>query len=134
MTALVEQLDNFMNQVADLVPNTKEKSQITKAGAEVLKHQLRAVTLARHHSNHDDKTYGHMSDHIDYVNTDEDGEENGNSIVGWNNPYHAANARRLNDGTKFYTADHFVDNTRTSVAPLVLAANAAKYKEIMNRR
>lgn len=134
MTALVEQLDDFMHQVDNLVPNTKEKSQITKAGAEVLKHQLRAVTLARHYSNHDDKAYGHMADHIDYVNTDEGGEVNGNSTVGWNNPYHAANARRLNDGTKFYTADHFVDNTRTSAAPLVLAANAAKYQEIMNRR
>lgn len=128
---LDETLNNWLNSVEDLVSmSSTEKAAITGAGAEVFRDELEAETNQKHRSNHDDKKYGHMADHISAQTKNVDGVLNGKSTVGWDNPYHAANARRLNDGTKKYQADHFVTNLRErdSVVEKVLLAEAALYK------
>ncbi|WP_255204090.1 phage tail protein [Lactococcus garvieae] len=95
-------------------PSTQVRAKMTKAQAEVFKEELTKVTKEKHYSTHNDQKSGHMADNIDFVNGEIDGTFTGNSVVGWNNAYHARNARRLNDGTKKYPADHFVDEVRES--------------------
>lgn len=131
LRGLDEQFDNWLGQVKKTIPTTQQKAAITKAGAEVLKKRLEEATRSKHYSHHNDKTYGHMADNVDFINTDIGGELNGNSMVGWNNAYHAANARRLNDGTIKYPADHFVDNLRREAADEVFAAQRKKYDELI---
>lgn len=110
-----------------------DKAKITKAGAKVFKSELEAETKLKHHSNHDDKVFGHMSDSVEIKNTNIDNIRDGTSIVGFDH-YHASNARRLNDGTKFYVGDHFITNLRERVMPKVLAAEKEEYQKIVNRR
>ncbi|KGB13896.1 hypothetical protein KY41_10615 [Latilactobacillus sakei] len=131
MSGLDEQLNGLLAQVHKLVPSTEQKTAMTKAGASVYRDELEAATKAQHYSSHKDETYGHMADNITAVSTDIDGESNGNSVAGWNNPYHAANARRLNDGTIKYRGDHFVTNVQTSnaVREKVLKAELNVYKK-----
>ena len=131
LVELDEALNSWMNSVEDLASmSSVEKAAITGAGAEVFRDELEAETNQKHRSNHDDKKFGHMADHVSAQNKNVDGVMNGKSTVGWDNPYHAANARRLNDGTKKYQADHFVTNLRErdSVIEKVLLAEAALYK------
>lgn len=129
MVELGEALDQWLKQVEDVSNlTTAERAEITGAGAKVYKDKLEAVTNEKHRSNHDDKKYGHMADNITAHKTNIDGQRDGTSTVGWNNSYHAANARRLNNGTKKYHADHFVTNTQESAIDDVLAAEAEAYR------
>lgn len=106
-------LDKALEEWLETVQNVgnlsfAEQSRITQAGAEVFKEELAKVTKEKHYSNHADPKYGHMADSLSIQKTGVDGRKNGKSTVGWENRYHAQNARRLNDGTKKYQADHFV--------------------------
>lgn len=128
---LDDALNDWLKSVEDLASmSSVEKAAITGAGAEVFRDELEAETNLKHRSNHDDKKFGHMADHVSVQRKNVDGVMNGKSTVGWDNPYHASNARRLNDGTKKYQADHFVTNLRErdSVVEKVLLAEAALYK------
>lgn len=62
--------------------------------------------------------------------------KNGKATVGWKNRFHAQNARRLNDGTKKYQADHFVTKVQndSAVQKKVLLAEKAEYDKIMRRK
>ena len=77
-----------------------------------------------------------MADSLTVQTSGVDGKKNGKSTVGWENRYHAQNARRLNDGTKKYQADHFVTNVQNSseVREKVLLAEKEKYEEIMRKK
>ena len=127
---LDEALNDWLKAVESLKLSRVEKETITGAGAEVFRSELEKETNEKHRSNHNDKVFGHMADHITYHKGNVDGMKNGKSTVGWDNAYHASNARRLNDGTKKYQADHFVDNLRGSDSTVekVLLAEAALYK------
>lgn len=115
--------------------NVLQQAEITKAGAEVFEKELEAVTREKHYSNHDDKIYGHMADGISYMNSDIDGTKNGKSTVGFKNKYHGMNAMRLNDGTKSYTADHFITDliNDEGVQNKVLQAQFDKYRELLDK-
>ncbi|GEK28518.1 HK97-gp10 family putative phage morphogenesis protein [Furfurilactobacillus siliginis] len=126
---LEDQLQSFMERANKLVPNTETKSKITKAGAEAYKNRLRAQTKAKHYSSHKDEKYGHMADNIDYVNSNIDGVNDGTSVVGWNNRYHAMNARFLNDGTRKIQPDHFVDVARRNSREAILQAEKDEYEK-----
>ena len=91
---------------SDLTP--KQQSKITKAGADVYMRKLRDVTNAKHRSTHNDKVFGHAADHITNQARNVDGKVTGVSSIGWDNPYHAMNMMRINDGTRKLKADHFI--------------------------
>ena len=65
-----------------------------------------------------------MADHVEVSNKNIDGIEDGSATVGWPNRYHAMNAMRLNDGTVFIKADHFVDVTREESRKAILEAQS----------
>lgn len=131
--AMQEWLKTVQN-LADLT--TDELTRITGAGAEVYKKELEEITRKKHYSSHKDEVYGHMADGISLIKTNIDGQKTGVSTVGWENSYHATNARRLNDGTIKYKADHFVTNTQQSpeVLKKVLLAEKEVYNEIIRKR
>lgn len=134
-------LDKVLEEWLETVQNVgnlslAEQSRITEAGAEVFKDELAKVTKEKHYSNHADPKYGHMADSLSIQKTGVDGRRNGKSTVGWENRYHAQNARRLNDGTKKYQADHFVTKVQndSTVQKKVLLAEQAEYKKIMRKK
>lgn len=134
-------LDKALEEWLETVQNVgnlsfAEQSRITEAGAEVFKEELAKVTKEKHYSKHEDPKYGHMADSLSIQKTGVDGRKNGKSTVGWENRYHAQNARRLNDGTKKYQADHFVTKVQndSAVQKKVLLAEQAEYKKIMQKK
>lgn len=136
MADLDEVLDNWYKQVESLValpPN--EVAKITGAGAKVFRDDLEKETNEKHRSSHNDKVYGHAADHVTMQRSNVDGKKTGTSTAGWDNRYHAMNMQRLNDGTRKYHADHFVDNLRESDDEIekVLLAESAEYKKRVKR-
>ena len=77
-----------------------------------------------------------MADSLSIQKTGVDGQKNGKSTVGWENRYHAQNARRLNDGTKKYDADYFVTKVQndSTVQKKVLSTEQAEYEKIMRKK
>lgn len=137
MVGLDEALEKWLETVAsisDLTP--AEQAKITTAGAEVFKKELEDVTREKHYSNKKDLKYGHMADGLAVQSTNADGRKNGASTVGWVNSYHAQNARRLNDGTKKYRADHFVTNVQndSAVQNKVLLAEKEEYEKLIRKK
>ena len=126
---MADQLENWLKDVHKLVPNEAEQERITKAGAKKLADNLTEVAKKKHYSSHKDKKYGHMADNISYNSNDIDGEHDGSSIVGWTNKFHDMNARRLNDGTKYIKADHFVDQNLDDSQDDVFSAMLDEYKK-----
>lgn len=134
-------LDKALEEWLETVQNVgnlsfAEQSRITHAGAEVFKEELAKATKEKHYSKHKDPKYGHMADSVSVQKSSVDGIRNGKSTVGWENRYHAQNARRLNDGTKKYRADHFVTKVQndSTVQKKVLLAEQAEYEEIMRKK
>ncbi|WPU43974.1 hypothetical protein [Limosilactobacillus reuteri] len=113
----------------------KQQAKITKAGADAYMQKLRAVTREKHYSSHKDKTYGHAADHITNQAKDVDGNVTGVSSIGWDNPYHAMNMTRLNDGTRKIRGDHFITNLQQSeeVQEDVLKAESAEYQKLIQK-
>ena len=137
MVGLDKALEEWLGTVQNIGNlSLAEQSRITQAGAEVFKDELAKVTKEKHYSNHKDPKYGHMADSLSIQKTSVDGQRNGKSTVGWENSYHAQNARRLNDGTKKYPADHFVTKVQndSTVQKKVLLAEKAEYDKIMRRK
>lgn len=131
-----EILDSWLKQVESLADvSISDRAKITGVGAEVFRRDLEAETNKRHRSNHNDKVYGHAADHITMQRSNSEGRRTGVSTAGWENRYHAMNMQRLNDGTRKYTADHFVDNLRKSDAEIekVLLAESAEYKKLVEK-
>lgn len=133
MATLDEALNDWLDSVkkkVDLTPT--QLAEISGTGAEKLQKIYTETTKEEHYSSHDDKVYGHMADHITMQKKNIDGDVTGVSSVGWDNVFHAANARRLNDGTRQYHADHFVTNIRESDATqkAVLEAEFEAYKKM----
>ena len=126
---MADQLASWLKDVHKLVPNETEQERITKAGAKKLADNLTKVTKDKHYSSHKDEKYGHMANNISYNSNDIDGEHDGSSIVGWTNKYHDMNARRLNDGTKYIKADHFVDQNLDDSQDDVFKAMLNEYKK-----
>ncbi|KEH52381.1 tail assembly protein [Streptococcus phage Javan288] len=137
MVELDQALEEWLKTVQEIGNlSLAEQSRITEAGAEVFKDELAKATKEKHYSNHKDPKYGHMADSLSVQKTSVDGQKNGKSTVGWENRYHAQNARRLNDGTKKYQADHFVTKVQndSAVQKKVLLAEQAEYKKIMRKK
>ena len=61
-----------------------------------------------------------MQDNVGFQNTDIDGEDDGNSVVGFGQKAYIA--RFLNDGTVKMQGNHFADNARRDSADKVFAA------------
>lgn len=129
MASLGEQLESWLEQAHNLVPDEAQQERITKAGAKVLASKLTQATREKHYSNHNHEKYGHMADNVSYQSTDIDGEHDGSSIVGWTNKYHDMNAMRLNDGTKHIKADHFVDQNLEDSQDAVFEAELKEYQK-----
>lgn len=129
--AMNEWLDE-VNSVANLSP--KDQAKITGAGALVFEEALKEETKRDHYSSHKDEAYGHAADNIDSIKTNVDRVKDGSATVGWNNPYHASNMRRLNDGTKLRAGDHFVTNLRAKMMPEVLAAEKLEYEKLLKKK
>lgn len=113
----------------------KQQAKITKAGADVYMQKLRVITREKHYSSHNDKTYGHAADHITNQAKDVDGKVTGVSSIGWDNPYHAMNMYRINDGTRKLRGDHFITNLQQSeeVQEDVLKAESAEYQKLIQK-
>ncbi|NME21799.1 phage tail protein [Lactobacillus reuteri] len=140
VNGLDDALDLFVKQLEKSTKlNVVEKQTITQAGGAVFRDHLREETSAKHRSNHNDKTWGHAADNIDMYsprgNSSKYGTLFGDTLVGWKNRYHAMNMERLNDGTRFIKADHFVTNLRNdpTVRSEILAAEKAAYSKIMQQ-
>lgn len=129
--ALTTWLDN-VQQTVHLTPS--ETATVTGAGAKVLSYHLRDTTKRKHYrvrvTGQDDT---HLADAVTYQRTDIDGDKTGASTVGFtvNKAYIA---RFLNDGTKRIRGDHFVDVARQDAKNKVIAAEAAKYQELVRRK
>lgn len=137
MVELDKALEEWLKTVQEVGNlSLAEQSRITKAGAEVFKDELAKATKAKHYSNKKDLKFGHMADSLSVQKTGVDGTKNGKATVGWANKYHAQNARRLNDGTKKYRADHFVTKVQndSAVQKKVLLAEKAEYDKIMRKK
>ena len=137
MVGLDEALEEWLEKVQNIGDLTlAEQSKITQAGAEVFKDELAKATKKEHYSNHRDPKFGHMADSLSIQKTSVDGRKNGKTTVGWENRYHAQNARRLNDGTKKYAADHFVTKIQndSTVKRKVLLAEKEEYERIMRKK
>ncbi|ARU13855.1 tail component [Streptococcus phage P7573] len=137
MTGLDEALEGWLKTVSSIGNLTpSEQSKITNAGAKVFKKELEKVTREKHYSKKKDLKYGHMADGLAVQSTNVDGRKNGAATVGWVNRYHAQNARRLNDGTKKYRADHFVTNVQndSAVRDKVLLAEKEEYEKLIRKK
>lgn len=137
MVGLDEALESWLKIVASVGELTPaEQAKITTAGAKVFKKELECVTREKHYSNKKHLKYGHMADGLAVQSTNVDGRKNGVSTVGWVNSYHAQNARRLNDGTKKYRADHFVTNVQndSAVQTKVLLAEKEEYERLIRKK
>lgn len=137
MTGLDEALEGWLktvSSISDLTP--AEQAKITSAGAKVFKEELEEVTREKHYSKKKNPKLGHMADGLAIQTTNVDGIKNGVSTVGWKNKYHAENARRLNDGTKKYRADHFVTNVQNdgTVQKKVLLAEKEEYEKLIRKK
>ncbi|USS87466.1 HK97 gp10 family phage protein [Fructilactobacillus hinvesii] len=114
MNDLDEQLLEMQKMLQQAVPDTERKTQITQAGAQVLKTNLEKVTKQKHYRKGEHK---HLADNIVSQDKDIDNIKNGNSVVGFN--YDKTNkidwgvrAMFLNNGTsRHLVGDHFVDET-----------------------
>lgn len=135
MSELEDQLQAFVDHVKSISSDlsASEKAEITKAGADVLKSALHDAARSRHYTNRRTGKKVHLADSPIAENLDADGERNGNSTVGFDKQ-HAAIARWLNDGTKFITGDHWVDNVRAAVKDDMARAEFEKYQEIVDRK
>lgn len=137
MVGLDEALESWLETVASIGDITPaEQAKITTAGAKVFQKELEEVTRQKYYSNKKDLKYGHMADGLSVQSTNADGRKNGVATVGWKNNYHAQNARRLNDGTKKYRADHFVTNVQndSAVQKKVLLAEKAEYEKLIRKK
>lgn len=134
MAELDQALQDWLRQVkaaTDL--SFKDKSAITSAGAEVFKKKLEDTTRRMHYSNRRAAGYEHMADSIEQRDRNVDGKFDGSSTVGFQGDK-ARIARYLNDGTKYITADHFVETTREEAKNDVFAAEKSAYDELMKKR
>ncbi|WP_281829384.1 HK97-gp10 family putative phage morphogenesis protein [Lactobacillus amylolyticus] len=125
MADLSSQLNDWLENVAKLVPDTQTKAAMTEAGAKVFAEHLKNVTPR---SKDNDTKYGHLADNVTYQKSDIDGENNGNSTVGFGKKAYIA--RFLNDGTKKMKATHFVDNARHESEEAVFTAEKAVYDSL----
>ena len=126
---MADQLESWLKDAQSLVPDEKQQERITQAGAKVLASNLAQVAREKHYSSHNHEKYGHMADNVSYNANDIDGEHDGSSIVGWTNKYHDVNAMRLNDGTKYISADHFVDQNLDDSKEAVFEAELKEYQK-----
>lgn len=133
LTSLEDQFAELQKQVNALVPTIAQQRKATRAGAAVFAKKLAEVTKAKHYSNKKDAKYGHMADHVSFVDKNADNEIDGSSTVGWSNQYHAMNAMRLNDGTVHIKADHFIDQARQDYAADVFEAERQALLEDNNK-
>ncbi|MCG0574032.1 phage head-tail adapter protein [Lactiplantibacillus plantarum] len=117
------QMQSWLHDVGDLIPNTSVKSAMTVAEAQAYTKVLRKNTPR---SNNDDSEYGHLQDNIAIQNRDIDGIVNGNTLAGFKKKAYVA--RFLNDGTVKMAATHFVDNSRKESQEAAFKAGMAVYK------
>ena len=89
---------------------------------------MTAAGKATPHSNKKNPKYGHLQDNVGFQNVDIDGEDDGNSVVGFGQKAYIA--RFLNDGTVKMKATHFADNARRDSADKVFAAE----KKVLDAR
>lgn len=127
MADFSDQMMNFVNNTErKIIPDQETQKAMTKAGAKVFEDALRK---AAPRSSRKNEKYGHLQDQIMSQNTDIDGEENGNSVVGFGQKAYIA--RFLNDGTIKMKATHWVDNTRRDTTDEVLKAEQEAYNKRM---
>lgn len=110
------------------VPDEKDQTEITKAGAEVLANALHDKARQMHYSKEENPKYGHLADDIHVEAGDITGEQNGASTVGFSDKAYIA--RFLNDGTKFRKGDHWYDATVEQTKGEMYQAMDKKYKEL----
>lgn len=134
MADFAETINSWLEDVKDAATlSISEKARITQAGAEVFQKRLEEVTRSKHYRNHKTGDEIHLAGSVVMQNKDIDGIKNGNSTVGFDEE-HAYIARFLNDGTKFITGDHFVDNLMQSAQEDVFAAEQAEYQKILKEK
>ena len=119
------QMQSWLHDIKDLIPDASVKSAMTAAEAQVYAEALRKNTPR---SNKNSK-YGHLQDRITIQNSDMDGIDNGNKLVGFSKKAYVA--RFLNDGTVKMAATHFVDNSRQESQEDVFKAGMEVYKAKM---
>lgn len=134
MADFAETINSWLEDVKDATTlSISEKARITQAGAKVFQKRLEEVTRSKHYRNHKTGDEIHLAGSVVMQNKDIDGIKNGNSTVGFDEE-HAYIARFLNDGTKFITGDHFVDNLMQSAQEDVFAAEQAEYQKILKEK
>lgn len=126
-----EALGQWLKQVSKAAQlSVSDQEKITKAGADIFAKELAEITKEKHpNTKGDGGKYGHLSEDISSAAGDIDGDHNGSSTVGFGKKDYIA--RFLNDGTKYISADHFVDNARDDAKDAVFAAEAEKYQAII---
>lgn len=126
MDDLGKMLETFgRNAEKFAIPDHATKKAMTAAGAKVLADELRKATPRSKKKN---PRYGHLQDNVGFQNVDIDGEDDGNSVVGFGKKAYIA--RFLNDGTVKMQGNHFADNARRDSADKVFAAQ----KKVLDAR
>lgn len=133
MTNLDDALGDWLGQVERIAQMSRaDQAKITVAGAKVYADKLREKTKSTHpNRKNSGGKYGHLSDNIGFNGANIDGEKDGSSVVGFNKK--AFVARMLNDGTKFRSGDHFVDDAREESRNEVFKAQADRYQQILKK-
>nr|DAT11343.1 MAG TPA: type I neck protein [Caudoviricetes sp.] len=136
MADFADMMETFGRNTEKLIPDYATKKAMTAAGAEILSKALQAETRTKHYQHTGKKgskrKVKHLADSVAFENTDVNGIDNGNSVVGFQGKdesgiNHARIARFINDGTIKMRGDHFVDNVRRATAPAVFAAEKKVY-------
>lgn len=128
--------DDLLQNLNDCGFGYKDKKAVVDAGAEVLKKKLYKntpydATRDEVHMGHY-KYKGHVRDNItskayrQYID--------GSTDVGYANGWADVIARFLNDGTESIPASNFMEKTADENHDDILAAQAAKAQEIVNRK
>ncbi|USS85080.1 HK97 gp10 family phage protein [Fructilactobacillus myrtifloralis] len=131
MDDLDAQLAEMQNMLSKVVPDTERKTQITQAGAKVLKSNLEKTTRQKHYRKGEHK---HLADNVVSQAKDIDNIKNGNSIVGFNYDKTrkidwGVRAMFLNNGTSHHlVGDHFVDEVVNNSKADIFKAMVDEYQ------
>ena len=132
--------------------SVENKSEITKAGAEVFAKEVEAEYKANHYRHRETGENPHLADSVIVQNSNVDGMKNGSSTVGFSKdkayianfiengtkrPMYTSKGRKYKHGGQIaINGDGAIDNLRNNpeVMAKVVEAQSEAYKRIIDRR
>lgn len=120
--ALIAGLEDWTKQLEDATSklNFAERQEITEAQASIFKEKLEAETRKNHYSHYKRLKMPHLADDVAMApgntSTGSKFAAGDGTVVGFRHNWDGMNAMRVNNGTRFMTGDHYIDNLRNDPA------------------